>query len=128
MRQPLRSPDYFLNTDDCHPKRAVQAHAAAAFAAEQENSRELSSRARKAGTQELLSQDEAPAVYFLLSTFYFLNTDNCHALRAVQARAAKGGWGVPVPRRGLIATLGGWKLPLIALPSAIFVLYFIIPA
>ena len=33
-------------------------------------SRELNSRAHKAGTQELLSQDEAaPAVYFLFSTF-----------------------------------------------------------
>ncbi len=48
----------------------------------------------------MLSQGEAT----LRSTFYFLNTEGCRGKRAVQARAAKGGWGVPAPRFGSIST------------------------
>ena len=40
----------------------------------------------------------------LRATHYVLNSDGCRAKRAVQAHAAKRGWGVPVGWFGCIAT------------------------
>ncbi len=56
--------------------------------------RESNSRARSYNEQRATSNEQR---------YCFLNTDDCHPKRAVQAHAAKKGWGVPVRWLGNIA-------------------------